>query len=306
MIYRVPMLSLPDARKVGRIRYANGWSDEYCHKRNILIFVCSGRFVYTFSPTRKITLSAGTHLLIPAGTHYTAQADEDCDYFFIQFESQEPIVPVRPTQAAAVLKKQTEAQKIARQSDYDAPPERYLYIDETQTHRRSLDALRYRLARCAEFQRGISPLDRMRMTDSFFRVLLSLATDTGGHLVDTEHFSPAFIKLRRFIEENYTEKLTLRGLSRHFVVSEQYIMRLFREQAGTTVTRYINEVRLQKSLDLLVYHSLSVSEVAWAVGFSGLYYFDRLFKKTYGITPTQYQKNHRLTVATHKNNAENP
>ena len=71
-------------------------------------------------------------------------------------------------------------------------------------------------------------------------------------------------------------------------------MRLFREQFGMTVTHYINEVKLRKSLDLLTFHSLSVSEVAYAVGFSSLYYFDRVFKKTYALTPSEYQKRHRL------------
>ena len=73
-------------------------------------------------------------------------------------------------------------------------------------------------------------------------------------------------------------------------------MRLFREQFGMTVTHYINEVKLRKSLDLLTFHSLSVSEVAYAVGFSSLYYFDRVFKKTYALTPSEYQKRHQLLV----------
>lgn len=294
MIYKIPLCPLPDVRKTGRIRYPNGWFGSYRHKRNILIFVCSGEFIYSFSPEHKVKLAPGSHLLIPADVPYTATVGEDCDYFFIQFKTAEEIQAVPDKDVVEILKEETVAQQRAHSRDYDTEPSRYIYISETGVHKDRLETLKYRISRCAEFRQGRSPLDRMRLLHSFFRALLSLAAATGEGLLDTKHLSPAFIKLTRFIEENYTSPITLQSISEHFSLSKQYIMKLFREQAGVTVTHYINEIRLQKALDLLIYHSLSVSEVAYAVGFSNLYYFDRLFKKTYLITPTQFQKTHHL------------
>ena len=86
MIYEVPIQPLPDVLKVGHIRYSSGWSDTYQHRWNVLIFVISGRFTYTFSSTHQVTLTAGTHLLVPAGVAYTVTAKEDCDYYFVSFK----------------------------------------------------------------------------------------------------------------------------------------------------------------------------------------------------------------------------
>ncbi len=294
MIYRIPIDSLPDVRKIGRIRYANGWSEHYCHKRNVLIFVCSGIFNYTFND-HEVVLSAGSHLFIPAGVPYTAAVSEDCDYFFIHFETTMPITTVSHDETVKALDQEKTNQVSSKNNEYTQKPDQYLYISENFVHKQRFGALQYRISRCLEFRQGSSPLDRMRLLNSFFKVLLSLAAALGEQLLEAKHISPTFLKLTRYIEENYTSHLTLKALSEHFSLSKQYIMRLFREQAGSTVTHYINELRLRRSLDLLTYHSLSVSEVAFAVGFSNLYYFDRLFKKAYSITPTEFQKNHSPT-----------
>ena len=293
MFYRVSMQKIPDVRKIGHLRYRSGWSDSYEHKWNVLIFVLSGEFTYDFY-SHRIKLTAGMHLLIPAGVPYTATVGEDCDYYYAHFKCAEPLEEVLEKEVIDALKEDMEAQKRARNQDYDVPARECLYIADTAWHGDRTKSLQYRISRCAEFRQGSSPLDRMRLLNSFFKVLISLASTTGEQLLDTKNLSPTLIKITRYIEENYTSQISLQSLAIHFSLSKQYIMRLFREQFGVTVTHYINEIKLRKSLELLTFHSLSVSEVAYAVGFSSLYYFDRVFKKTYSLTPGEYQKRHRL------------
>ena len=199
----------------------------------------------------------------------------------------------------ANLKEDSDRQKNSRIGVYDSEVRSEIYVAHTGVHSDRNKSLQYRLSRCAEFRQGVSPLDRLRLINQFFTVLLSLAAATGEQLLETKHLSPALVKLTRFVEENYPAPLSLETLSKEFSLSKQYIMRLFREQLGITVTQYINEVRLRKSLELLSFHSLSVSEVAYAVGFSGIYYFDRVFKKAYAITPTEFQRSRRLAPHLH-------
>ena len=294
MFYHISIQNLPDVRKVGHIRYRSGWSDSYRHKWDVMIFVLSGEFTYTFQDGQRVKLTAGMHLLIPAGTPYTATVGEDCDYYYVHFRCFLPLTTVSEQEVVQSLKEDMDLQKRARNQDYDIPPRDALYIADTAWHGERIQSLQYRISRCAEFRQGTSPLDRMRLLNSFFKVLISLASTTGERLLDTKHLSPTLIKITRYIEENYTSQITLQSLAARFGLSKQYIMRLFREQFGMTVTHYINEVKLRKSLDLLTFHSLSISEVAYAVGFSSLYYFDRIFKKTYALTPSEYQRRHRL------------
>lgn len=292
MIYQIPVQTLPDVLKVGHIRYTSGWSSRYQHRWNVLFFVVSGEFSYTFSSKHQMTLTAGMHLLVPANVAYTVTATEDCDYYFISFNTHGQITSLDEQTAAEILNEESEKQRMFRNQEYDCPPSDYVYISECAFHGNRANKLQYHFSRCSEYRYGSSPLDRLRLLNSFFTALLSLASDTGEQLLDTKHLSPTLVKLTRYIEENYTSPLSLQVLSTQFSLSKQYIMRLFRQQFGMTVTHYINEVRLRKSLELLTFHSLSISEVAYAVGFSSVYYFDRLFKNTYSITPTEYQQTH--------------
>jgi AraC-like DNA-binding protein len=296
MFYRVSMQKLPEVRKVGHIRCRSGWSNSYEHRWDVLIFVVSGEFIYDFY-SHRIKLTSGMHLLIPAGTPYTATVGEDCDYYYAHFKCANPLVTVSEAEVVSALKADVEAQEKARNQDYESPAGECLYVADTAWHKDRIKSLQYRISRCAEFRQGTAPLDRMRLLNSFFKVLISLASTTGEQLLDTKNLSPTLIKMTRYIEENYTSQISLQTLSDHFSLSKQYIMRLFREQFGMTVTHYINDVKLRKSLDLLTFHSLSVSEVAYAVGFSSIYYFDRVFKKTYALTPGEYQKRHRLITS---------
>ena len=294
MIYRIPIQTLPDVRKVGHIRYRIGWANDLEHKWDVMIFVVSGEFTYTFEDHRVIKLKAGMHLLIPSNTPYRASVSEDCDYYYILFHLSQPILSTQEDEVIQALKEDEQIQITSRNKDYETPPRDSIYIAETAWHGDRIKNLQYRISRCAEFRQGNSPLDRMRLMNSFLKVLLSLASTTGEQLLDAKNLSPTLVKITRYIEENYTSPISLQTVATHFNLSKQYIMRLFREQFGTTVTHYINEVKLRKSLDLLTFHSLSISEVAFAVGFSSLYYYDRIFKKTYSLTPSEYQRRHRL------------
>ena len=300
MFYRVSIQQMPDVRKVGHLRYRSGWSNSYKHKWDVLIFVLSGEFIYDFY-SHRIKLTSGMHLLIPAETAYTATVGEDCDYYYIHFKSAERLSSVSESKVLQALNEDLEIQKRARNRDYDAPLREFLYVADTAWHGERVKSLQYRISRCAEFRQGTLPLDRIRLLHSFFKVLISLASTTGEQLLDTKHLSPTLIKITRYIEENYTSQISLQTLASQFGLSKQYIMRLFREQFGMTVTHYINEVKLRKSLDLLTFHSLSISEVAYAVGFSSLYYFDRIFKKTYSLTPSEYQRRHQIITNSEPN-----
>ncbi len=299
MIYAIPISPLPDVGKVGHIRYRSGWSESYCHPRNVLIYVVSGEFNYSFQNGENVKLLGGNHLMIPAGVPYTASAGADCDYYYVHFTCNAPLIRREEAEVIAILKEDSDRQKRARVGNYESEARSEIYVARTGSHSERNKSLQYRLSRCAEFRQGVSPLDRMRLINQFFTVLLSLAAATGEQLLETKHLSPSLVKLTRFVEENYPAPLSLEALSKEFSLSKQYIMRLFREQLGMTVTQYINEVRLRKSLELLSFHSLSVSEVAYAVGFSGIYYFDRVFKKAYAITPTEFQRTRRLAPHDH-------
>lgn len=75
----------------------------------------------------------------------------------------------------------------------------------------------------------------------------------------------------------------------HFGLNRDYLCRMLKKNAGVTLRQYVNDVRIRKARELLVQTDLSIKETAYAVGMDDERYFMRLFKKSEGISPSQYR-----------------
>ena len=91
-----------------------------------------------------------------------------------------------------------------------------------------------------------------------------------------------------YIEKRFSEDITLGKLSAHLGVSESFISRSFKKDLGVTVHGYINHVRILKALEIL--KDQTVTETAYACGFSDTSHFISVFKKYMKTTPMKYKK----------------
>lgn len=96
-------------------------------------------------------------------------------------------------------------------------------------------------------------------------------------------------RIASFIEENYSQEITLNLLSKQFNVSPNYISRLFKEETGEALFNYINAVRVEKAKKLLLDADLKIYEVSDKVGFKSPVHFNIVFNKFTGTTPKQYR-----------------
>jgi len=297
MIYRIPVKELPDVMFAGHLKYRHGWSAKYCHSHNAMFYIQSGEFEYKLSDGVAYSVKAGCTHLIPAGVEYSVTASDDCDFYYAHFEVAGKIEKCDDDEAMNALARLKDEQEAAVGSDrYPSAMPEYLYISDSLFHGERGETIRYRFSRCEEYRYGRAPLDRLRLAHSFLNLLLTAAASTGSALFDAPKQPSALIKITSYIGENYTKPITLAGLSNEFGLSKQYIMRLFREQMDTTVSHYVNSLKLRKSLDLLRFTGLSISEVAYSLGYSSVYYFCRVFKNYFQITPTEYQRTHRIST----------
>ena len=83
--------------------------------------------------------------------------------------------------------------------------------------------------------------------------------------------------------------MSLTELARTFFVSKEYMASSFKSEIGVTINQYIQHFRLQKAAELLEERSFRISDVALRVGFDNYSYFDKLFRKKYGHTPSEYR-----------------
>lgn len=93
-----------------------------------------------------------------------------------------------------------------------------------------------------------------------------------------------------YIQQHYTERITLHDLANHFHLSEKYISRYFKEHFYLTFSDYVNHLRLTHAKKLLETTELSITEVALRSGFLNVSYFIRTFKTCYGKPPLKYRK----------------
>lgn len=95
------------------------------------------------------------------------------------------------------------------------------------------------------------------------------------------------------LEKDYPQKLSMRSIAREHFLSEQHMIRLFREATGCTPYEYLKKYRLQKAGELLIHTDLPISEIAAMTGFSGTNNFICQFRREHGRPPGQYRMLHR-------------
>lgn len=123
-------------------------------------------------------------------------------------------------------------------------------------------------------------------------VILSILRqlDDEANEMNTKH-SVLTRRIIRYVQKNYNTSFTNAELTRLFHFNPIYINRVFKKYTGVTVQQFLTDYRLRMSAEFLKSSETSVGEIASRVGFDDLAYFSKLFKKVYGVSPTQYRKN---------------
>jgi len=145
----------------------------------------------------------------------------------------------------------------------------------------------------AEALQGLVVLDPPRL-EAVLRLLGIYAEYLGDLasrrvLADRQGRPCALAQALAYIRDHLPERLPLREVARRVNLSPYYFCKLFHRTMGMTFTEYLARVRLERAKDLLLNPTLSVSEVATAVGFGSIPHFNRSFKKYTGMTPTAYR-----------------
>lgn len=95
-----------------------------------------------------------------------------------------------------------------------------------------------------------------------------------------------------FIQKNYTRKISLKEIALSGAVGQSKCCKLFTKYFGQTPNTYLNQYRLNKSLEHLRNSDMSITEIALSVGFGGASYYTEIFRKCFGKSPTEYRKSH--------------
>ena len=94
--------------------------------------------------------------------------------------------------------------------------------------------------------------------------------------------------LRRRIQFNPADEYKTPDLAKNLSMSESKLTRLFRSFYGTSIHRYVQDMRLERAASLIAEKGMNVSEAALNSGYTNMSWFSKEFQKKFGITPKKY------------------
>ena len=96
--------------------------------------------------------------------------------------------------------------------------------------------------------------------------------------------------ITRYLQEHLAEEISLSILAEEFHLSAQYISQLFKSEIGVGFLAYLTNIRMEQAKKLLLSTPLSIAEVSERSGYGDYRVFTKVFKKSEGITPSQYRR----------------
>lgn len=144
-----------------------------------------------------------------------------------------------------------------------------------------------------QFQNMLSILYILSLSE--YKVLASSAFTKTEKSVESKRIH----KVKEFINENHSRDLTLDEIASEIGMSPSALSRFFKEKTGKTMTDYILSIRLGDAARSLIDTSMNISEICYASGFNNLSNFNRLFRRSKGMSPKEFRqmyKKHKIIV----------
>ena len=119
--------------------------------------------------------------------------------------------------------------------------------------------------------------------DDFFLLLSEISNDV------TTNSKNRIFQIKHYVNKHYQEDISLVTVAAAFDLNPTYLSRIFKKEAGESFADYCLRFRIKMAKEMLMRGNLSVREIAEALGYSNVGYFDRVFKNETGYTPKQFR-----------------
>lgn len=101
-------------------------------------------------------------------------------------------------------------------------------------------------------------------------------------------------KILEYIKNNYQEDISVQTASKMANMTESAFYKFIKRHTNKKFTSILNEYRIEHASKLLVSNSMPISEISFDSGFNNLSYFNRIFKRTYNMTPNEFRKSYQI------------
>lgn len=275
--------TLPFVSMTGRAFEKKGWSHTGRSMGvNLLTVIRRGECVFKINET-EYQLHAGDAFLVLRDTYYKPHTDTFCEYTFFHFDG---------SFEAAEDDAGSRAQEDTAASFYGFMADRrtMLVLDSKMELGEGAKDIELLLGKCVNIRADGTGSKQILLSLYFSEILFRLSEGVQKGLSYKSSYPQSLSKILSYIKENYTSPIRLDDISAHTQISKQYCMRLFKEHMHTTINDYILELRMKHAAYLLRDTYMNVNEAADYLGFSSVSYFSRVFKKYFGVSPSEYSE----------------
>lgn len=109
-----------------------------------------------------------------------------------------------------------------------------------------------------------------------------------------------------YLEHNYTNKITISSLAKHFGYNKDYLSRFFNSYFGHGFNKYLNMLRSRHAVQLITQTNDNLTQIAFQSGFDNYRTFNRAFTSIYNMTPSQFRAAYREQFKQPENTSPNP
>lgn len=135
-----------------------------------------------------------------------------------------------------------------------------------------------------EYEASEDICDKMRCLYGIVKHLISISEEKSVFR------NAEIFPLIEFIKGNYTKNITVSQMAEILKMSESNLYAVFKKNTGVSPVRYVNDYRLSVASNLLSETKDSIKSIAEKVGINDEFYFSKLFKAKYSISPQKYRK----------------
>lgn len=130
------------------------------------------------------------------------------------------------------------------------------------------------------------------LTEVIIRLLQGEYTSTANpaSVVRQNYQDELFEKVIAYVESKLYEPLTVAEVCQQFSLSRSSLQLLFKNAVNQSPKKYISDMKLEKSCQMLRENKYTVSEIASRLGYSSIHYFSNAFNQKYHISPSEYAK----------------
>ena len=109
--------------------------------------------------------------------------------------------------------------------------------------------------------------------------------------ISRQHYQNELLEdVLSYIDSSLCEPLTIAEICQKFSLSRSSLQLLFKENMNQTPKKYISDLKLEKSCQLIREKQYTISEIALMLGFNSIHYFSRAFTQKYNMSPSEYAK----------------